>query len=70
LENEGKYLRPFSKVEELDWTYPGRRWAIEGCDRGKNGVEKNTRKRRVGMIDELMESTYGLIRKKLEDRVS
>jgi len=33
-------------LDELDWTYSERRRTIEGCDRGKNGGEENTRKKK------------------------
>jgi len=32
--------------EELDWTYSERQRTIEGCYRGKNGGEENTRKKK------------------------
>ena len=56
--------------EELDWTCCKGRWSDEIDARRENGRKKTKGKSKMGMIYDVLDETYGDMKKKAENRES
>ena len=56
--------------EELDWTCCKERWSDEIDARRENGGKRPRGRPRMGMINDVLDETYGDMKRKAENRES
>ena len=54
--------------EELDWTCCKGRWSDEIGARRENGRKRSRGRPRISMIDDVLDETYGDMKRKAENR--